>query len=65
MKKPRIIEGKIIETQKPNEIYLALYKTGSGWQVSGVIYHKPNEVAENLIAFGPKQILIIKVEIPG
>jgi len=62
--KIRIVEGKIIETPKPNEIYLALFDRGDGWQVSGVMYHTPDEVAVNLAAFNPKQIVIVKVEMP-
>lgn len=62
--KVKIVEGKIIETSKPNEIYLALFDQGYGWQVSGVMYHTPDEVAVNLAAFNPKQIVIVKVEMP-
>ena len=62
--KVKIVEGKIIETLKPNEIYLALFDQGSGWQISGVMYHTPDEVAVNLAAFNPKQIVIVKVEMP-
>lgn len=68
MPETKIIEGEVIETPKPNEIYLALFKTvnqkGEEWQISGVIYHKPDEVAPNLAAFNPKKILIVKVKIP-
>lgn len=69
MPESKIIKGEIIETPKLNEIYLALFKTvgqaGEGWQLSGVIYYKPDEVVVNLAAFNPKQILIVKVEIPN
>lgn len=60
----KVVEGKIIEMSKPSVIYLALFNQGGGWQVSGVFYHKPDEVVENLAAFNPKQILIVKVEMP-
>jgi len=62
--KARIVEGKIIETLKPNEIYLALFDQGYGWQISGMMYHTPDEVVVNLAAFNPKQIVIVKVEMP-
>lgn len=61
--KVNIVEGKIVEISKPNEIYLALFNQGSGWQVSGVMYYKPDDVVENLAAFNPMQILIVKVEV--
>jgi len=60
----KIVEGSVVETPKPNETYLALFDRGQGWQVSGVFYHKPDEVVENLAAFNPKQTLTVKVEMP-
>jgi len=58
------VNGKIIEAPKPNEVYLALFNSGDGWLVSGVIYHQPEEAVRNLAAFNPKRVLIVKVEIP-
>jgi len=62
--KVRIVEGEIVETPKPNEIYLALFDYGCGWQVSGVFYHKPDDAIKNLAAFNLRRTLIIKVEMP-
>lgn len=58
------VNGEIIEAPKPNEIYLGLFNQGAGWLVSGVIYHRPDEAVRNLAGFQPKQVLIVKVEMP-
>lgn len=61
-----IKKSKIVEESKPNKIYLALYKVEgiASWQVSGIFYHKIDEVRPNLAAFKPTRIFIVEVELP-
>jgi hypothetical protein len=58
------VDGEIMEPDKPDEVYVALFKRFGAWHVSGVIYRRPHEVESNLFNLGPEKVVIVKVMLP-
>ena len=59
----QIVNGEVIKVPDSGDVYVALYQTDGlpYWSVSGVIYHRPDEARDNLAAFHPTKLMIVRI----